>query len=54
MFVMSGLLWRLGLSIQLSYMLWIPVGLIVLFAGFAADVRPAPRAPRRAGGGALA
>ncbi len=38
MFVISGLLWRLGLSIQLSYMLWMPVGLIVLFAGFAAYV----------------
>ena len=35
MFVISGLLWRLGLSIQLSYMVWMPVGLIVLFAGFA-------------------
>ena len=38
MFVISGLLWRLGLSIQLSYMVWMPVGLIVLFAGFAAYV----------------
>ncbi len=36
MYVVSGLLWRLGLSIQLSYVIWIPIGLIVLFAGFAA------------------
>jgi hypothetical protein len=38
MFVISGLLWRLGLSIQLSYLLWKPLALIVLFAGFAAYV----------------
>ena len=38
MFVISGLLWRLGVPIQVAYLLWTPVALIVLFAGFAAYV----------------
>jgi hypothetical protein len=38
MYVISGLLWQLGLSVQLSYMIWIPIGLLVLFTGFAAYV----------------
>jgi hypothetical protein len=39
MFVISGLLWRLGLGIQLAYLVWKPIALLVLFVGFAAYVR---------------
>jgi hypothetical protein len=39
MYVISGLLWRLGLSVQLAYLVWKPVALVVLFVGFAAYVR---------------
>jgi hypothetical protein len=39
MFVISGLLWRLGLPIQAAYLIWKPVAVLVLFLGFAAYVR---------------
>jgi hypothetical protein len=39
MYVISGLLWRLGASIQLAYLIWKPVALLVLFVGFAAYCR---------------
>lgn len=39
MYVISGLLWRLGLSVQLAYLVWKPVAVIVLFVGFAAYAR---------------
>jgi hypothetical protein len=32
MFAVTGALWRLGLSLQLSYLLWTPIAVIVLFA----------------------
>jgi hypothetical protein len=35
-FLISGLLWRAGLSIQLAYLLWTPVALGVLIWGYAA------------------
>jgi hypothetical protein len=54
MFVISGLLWRLGLSVQLAYMVWKPVALIVLFAGFAAYARHLLGDSRREQGAALA
>ena len=39
MYVISGLLWRLGLSIQLAYLIWTPIALVVLFIGSAAYTR---------------
>lgn len=39
MYVISGALWRLGLSVQLAYLVWKPVALLVLFLGTAAYVR---------------
>jgi len=39
MYALSGLLARLGLDVELSYLLWKPVAVVVLFAGFAAYVR---------------
>ncbi len=39
MFLISGLLWRAGLSIQLAYLAWLPVALVTMFAGFTAYVR---------------
>lgn len=39
MYLISGLLWRLGLNIQLAYILWKPVAVLVLFLGFAVYVR---------------
>ncbi|MFZ0043019.1 MAG: hypothetical protein WAK93_17050 [Solirubrobacteraceae bacterium] len=38
-FTVSGLLWRAGLSLQVAYLIWKPVALLVLFLGFAAYVR---------------
>lgn len=38
-FAISGLLWRAGLSLQVAYLIWKPVALLVLFLGFAAYVR---------------
>jgi hypothetical protein len=39
MYLISGLLWRLGLSVQLAYLVWKPVAVVVLFLGFAGYVR---------------
>jgi hypothetical protein len=39
MYIVSGLLWRLGASVQVAYLIWTPVALLVLFLGFAAYVR---------------
>jgi len=49
MFVLSGLLWRAGLPIALSFLLWLPVAVGVLFIGFRQYIRrllpaPLPRA----------
>jgi hypothetical protein len=33
-FLLSGLAWRLGASLQLSYLLWLPVAITVLVYGF--------------------
>jgi hypothetical protein len=38
MFVISGLLWRLGLPIQVAYLVWKPIAVLVLFLGFAAYI----------------
>jgi hypothetical protein len=35
----SALLWRIGLPIQLAYLLWLPLAALVLFGGFRAYVR---------------
>jgi hypothetical protein len=34
MFLISGLLWRLGMDIAVSYLLWLPVTVAVLYIGF--------------------
>jgi hypothetical protein len=34
MFLLSGLLWRTGVGIALSYLLWMPVAVAVLYVGF--------------------
>ena len=39
LFEVSGLLWRIGFSVQLAYLVWLPVALLVLFGGFRAYVR---------------
>jgi hypothetical protein len=49
LFAISGLLWQLGASIQLSFLAWQPIYAIALFIGFAAYAgrfidSPAPRA----------
>src|SRR3712207_1902793 len=36
MFAPSGLLWQLGVPLQLAMLAWKPVGVFVLFAGYAA------------------
>jgi hypothetical protein len=38
MFLLSGLAWRAGLSIHVTYLLWMPVALVVFFLGFRAYV----------------
>lgn len=48
MLSLSGLLWRAGASVQLAYLAWKPVAVIVVFVGFAAYVR------RRLGSGGWA
>ena len=50
----SGLLVRLGLSIQLAYLLWSAVALFVLFCGFGVYVRQLLPGNRRLQGAALA
>lgn len=47
MWTISGLLWRLGASVQLAYLVWKPVAWLVLFLGFAAYVRRMLPAGRR-------
>jgi hypothetical protein len=39
MFLVSGLAWKLGLNLQLSYLIWKPVVVILIFVGCAAYVR---------------
>lgn len=39
MYFLSGLLWRLGLGIQVAYLLWAPIAVVVLWAGFSAYAR---------------
>lgn len=39
MYLISGLLWRAGVGIQVAYLIWKPVALVVLFVGFAAYAR---------------
>ena len=39
MYLISGLLWRLGVSVQVAYLIWKPVAIAILFLGFAAYVR---------------
>lgn len=34
MFLISGLLWRAGVNIALTYLLWVPVAVAALFVGF--------------------
>ncbi len=34
MFLISGLLWRAGVGIAISYLVWLPVAVAVLFIGF--------------------
>jgi hypothetical protein len=38
-FLISGLLWRAGLSLQLAYLVWTPVALATLIYGYAAFTR---------------
>jgi hypothetical protein len=54
MFFVSGLLWRLGVSVQVAYLVWVPVGLLILFVGFAAYVRHLLPGSRNARAAALA
>jgi hypothetical protein len=39
MYLVSGLVWRLGASVQVAYLLWKPVAVLVLFLGVGAYVR---------------
>jgi hypothetical protein len=48
MFFVSGVLARLGLSVQLAYLLWKPVAVLVLFGGFSAYVQHLLPGRRRA------
>jgi hypothetical protein len=54
MYLVSGILWRLGLSLQLAYVLWKPVAVLVLFLGFAVYVRHTVQSGRWARVAALA
>lgn len=54
MYLISGVLWRLGLSLQLAYLIWKPVALLVMFLGFAAYVGHMVRGGRGARAAALA
>lgn len=56
MWVVSGAAWQLGASLQLAFLLWKPVGVLILFWGFAAYVRRmlGPSSGARAAGLALA
>jgi len=39
MWLLSGAAWRAGVAIPVSYLLWVPIGAVVLFAGFRAYAR---------------
>jgi len=39
MWLLSGLAWRAGAGIALSYLLWLPIAAVLLFAGFRAYVQ---------------
>ncbi len=39
MFLLSGLLWRGGVGIALSYLVWLPVSVVILFVGFRQFIR---------------
>lgn len=39
MWALSGAAWQAGVSLQIAFLAWKPVGVVVLFAGFAAYVR---------------
>lgn len=54
MVALSGLAWQLGASVQLAYLLWKPVAVLLLGAGFAAYVRRMFGGDRAAGLAALA
>ena len=54
MYFVSGLLLRVGASVQLAYLVWVPVALLTLFLGFAAYVRRLIPESRRAQSAALA
>ncbi len=47
MFLLSGVAWRLGLGLQLAYLLWKPVAIIVLLVGFGAYVSRVERGKAR-------
>jgi hypothetical protein len=53
MFVLSGLVARLGVSVQLAYLMWKPVAVVVMFGGFSAYVRHLMPGRRRAQSAAL-
>jgi hypothetical protein len=53
MYLISGFLWRAGLSIQAAYLVWKPVALLVLFLGFAAYVHHTLPVDRRKQSAAL-
>ena len=53
-FALSGLAWRLGVSLQVAALLWKPITLVALFLGFAAYVRRLlPRSDRTGQAAAL-
>lgn len=39
MYLISGALWRLGTGLQLAYLLWVPVSVLVLWVGYSAFAR---------------
>jgi hypothetical protein len=46
LFLVSGLLWKLGLGLQAAYLIWKPVAIAILFGGFALFVRRTVERPR--------
>jgi hypothetical protein len=49
MFLLSGIAWRLGLGIQLAYLVWKPVAMLALLFGFARYASRAERGSARVG-----
>jgi hypothetical protein len=47
-FALSGLAWKVGASIQLALLMWVPVGLVALFVGFSSYARRLLGEDRRA------